>query len=71
VSRTLPRWMREAQRRILAQPGISPDLVCPECARSCYVSDWNVAAGRCHDCLVPRAPFPARDADHFLPPEDE
>jgi hypothetical protein len=64
--------MREAQKRILAKPGLTESPTCPECGRSCYLSDWDAKAGRCVDCVTPRSAMyddPAAGAP-FLPEEE-
>ena len=71
MSRTLPRWMREAQRRILAKPELTESPVCPDCGRSFYLSDWNVAAGRCVECATPRTVDDALDSSQPFCEEDK
>ena len=61
-TRHVPRWLRAVQRRLAERPEIT-ELICMACGRSCYLSDWDTAAGTCVDCAPTRAVDDALDSD--------
>jgi hypothetical protein len=71
----MPRWMREVQRRVLQQPEVTEHPVCPRCARSMYLADWDLDAGCCVDCVTERRAvsdqWDTEDAKPFLPSDED